>query len=214
MRNQELPTPRGPARLVVERSTSGTNGVALLFHGAGGGMTAAVLLGVRDALLKSGWDVARLDQPYRVAGRRAPDPAHYLDEVALLAVDAVRDGAPLLLGGKSSGARVACRIARPARAVGVVVLGFPLHPPGRPDRSRADELTGVRVPALVLQGTRDSFGTPAEIRAAIGRRRGITLHPVEGGDHSFAARKTDGRTTADCLAEVARTAATWAQART
>lgn len=214
MRNQQLATPRGPARLVVERSPGTTNRVALLFHGAGGDSNAAVLVGVRDALLEAGWDVARLDQPYRVAGRRAPDRAPYLDEVALLAVEAVRSDGALLLGGKSSGARVACRIARAAGASGVVALGFPLHPPGRPDRSRADELTGAGVPVLVLQGTRDTFGTPAEIRAAIGRRRGFTLHEVAGGDHSFAARKAEGRSTSECLAEVAATAARWAQART
>jgi predicted alpha/beta-hydrolase family hydrolase len=208
-----LPTPRGQARVAVERAIVRTNGTALLFHGAGGGMDAPVLLAVRDALLAGGWDVARLDQPYRVAGRRAPDPAHHLDEVALLVVEAVRGDGPLLLGGKSSGARVACRIARAAGAVGVVALGFPLHPPGRPERSRAAELAGAGVPVLVLQGTRDAFGSPDDVRAAVGRRRGLTIRAIAGGDHSYAARRADGRTTAACVAEAATLAAAWAARR-
>jgi predicted alpha/beta-hydrolase family hydrolase len=208
-------TPRGPARLAVERTTAGTtNGTALLFHGAGGDMSAAVLLAVRDALLGIGWDVARLDQPYRVAGRRAPAPAPQLDEVALLAAEEVRGAGPLLLAGKSSGARVACRTATAARAAGVVALGFPLHPPGRPEKSRAEELRNAGVPTLVLQGSRDTFGTPAEVRTALARRRGITVREIAGGDHSFGARRADGRTTADCLAEVAAATVAFAQART
>jgi uncharacterized protein len=194
-----LPTPRGQARLVVERSSGTTLGTALLFHGAGGGMDAPLLLAVRDALLAGGWDVARLDQPYRVAGRRAPAPAPHLDEVALLVVDAVRGSGPLLLAGKSSGARVACRTARAAGAAGVVCLGFPLHPPGRPEKSRADELRGVGVRTLVLQGSRDTFGSPAEVRAAVGRTRGIKVVEVEG-DHSLGRRE----------AEAAGLAAGWA----
>lgn len=205
MRN--VTTPRGVARLAVERTPVQTNGTALLFHGAGGDMNAAVLLAVRDALLDGGWDVARLDQPYRVAGRRMPDPAHHLDAVALQ-VARTFEG-PLLLGGKSSGARVACRIAKEAGAVGAFALGFPLHPPGRPEKSRAAELLGAGVPVLVVQGSRDTFGTAEDLRAIHG-----DVHEVTGGDHSFAARMADGRTTADCLAEVARVVAAWAQART
>jgi predicted alpha/beta-hydrolase family hydrolase len=173
-------------------------------------MTAPVLLAVRDVLVASGWTVARLDQPYRVAGRRAPAPAWQLDAVALLVAGAVRGEGPLLLAGKSSGARVACRTAKAAGAAGVVALGFPLHPPGRPDRSRADELLHAGAPVLVLQGERDAFGSPAEVRAAVGKRRGVTLREVAGGDHSFNARRADGRSTADCLAEVAAATDGWA----
>jgi predicted alpha/beta-hydrolase family hydrolase len=207
-----VPTPFGDARVALDHPSE-TNGTALLFHGAGGDMNAAVLLAVRDALLGAGWTVARLDQPYRVAGRRAPAPAHQLDAVALLVADAVRGEGPLLLAGKSSGARVACRTARAAGAGRVVALGFPLHPPGRPDKSRADELTGAGVPVLVLQGSRDTFGTPEEIRAAVGKRRGFTVREVAGGDHSFNARRADGRSTADCLAEVATVTVRWAARR-
>ncbi|HEU0129525.1 MAG TPA: alpha/beta family hydrolase [Mycobacteriales bacterium] len=201
-----LPTPRGMARLRVDRAEGVTNGVALMFHGAGGDTDSKVIVAVRDALLADGWAVARLDQPYVVAGRRAPAPAPHLDEVALLAAERVRGDGPLLLAGKSSGARVACRTATAAGAWGVVALGFPLHPPGRPEKSRAEELRNAGVPVLVLQGSRDAFGTPAEVRAAVGRKRGIVLREVAGGDHSYAR--------AD-LGAVAARAAEWArQART
>ena len=205
MRNVTLATPRGDARLAVDPSEGQTRGTALLFHGAGGDSNAAVLVAVRDALLATGWDVVRLDQPYRVAGRRAPDPAHLLDAVALQVAATLRG--PLLLGGKSSGARVACRIAKEAGAVGVVALGFPLHPPGRPERSRAPELLGAGVPVLVVQGSRDTFGTAEDLRAIHG-----DVHEVAGGDHSFVPRKADGRTARDCLDEVAGVVARWAQA--
>lgn len=205
MRN--VPTSRGEARLYVDRTRGQTNGTALLFHGAGGDANAAVLLAVRDALLGIGWDVARLDQPYRVAGRKAPDPARLLDAVALEVLAALKPRGPLLLGGKSSGARVACRIASATGAAGVVCLGFPLHPPGRPERSRADELLGAGVPVLVVQGSRDTFGTAADLREIHGE-----VHEVAGGDHSFVPRKADGRTPKECLDEVASVVAGWAQA--
>lgn len=200
-------TPRGVARLREDRTTSQTNGTALLFHGAGGDTDAPVLLAVRDALLEAGWDVARLDQPYRVAGRRAPDRAPHLDAVATQVAEMLPR--PLLLVGKSSGARVACRIASAVGAAGVVALGFPLHPPGRPETTRAPELLSAGVPVLVLQGSRDTFGTAADLREIHG-----DVHEVAGGDHSFVPRKADGRTARECLDEVARVVVEWAQART
>ena len=208
-----LTTARGDARVSLDSPDGETNGVAVLFHGAGGDSAAPVLLAVRDALVGAGWTVARLDQPYVVAGRRFPDPAPRLDEVALRAIAEVRqDGLPLLLAGKSSGARVACRTARAAGAAGVVALGFPLHPPGRADKSRAAELNAAGVPVLVLQGTRDTFGGPDEVRAVT--TADVSVHEVAGGDHSFDARKADGRTTAECVAEVAAETVRFAQATT
>lgn len=195
-----LATPRGAARVVVDSPTGQTNGTALLFHGAGGSTNQPVLVAVRDALVAAGWRVVRLDQPYVVAGRRSPAPAPHLDEVALLAAGEYR---PDLLVGKSSGARVACRIAATARANGVVALGFPLHPPGRPERTRAPELNAAAVPVLVLQGERDAFGTPADVRAAA--KRGIEVTAIPG-DHAI-------RTRAAIEAAVAGTVA-FAQART
>jgi predicted alpha/beta-hydrolase family hydrolase len=192
-----LRTPRGDARLSIDSPPGQTFGVALLFHGAGGGSNAPVLLAVRDALVGIGWRVARLDQPYVVAGRRAPAPAHHLDEVALLAAAEVSDG-PLVLVGKSSGARVGCRTAVAAGARSVVALGFPLHPPGRPEKTRAPELNAAGVPVLALQGSRDAFGTPAEVAAVAGPH--VVLSEVEGADHSL-------RTKAALAAAAERTAA-------
>ena len=118
-----------------------------------------------------------------------------------------------MLGGKSSGARVACRSAAAAGALGVVCLGFPLHPPGRPERSRADELLSAPCPVLVCQGSRDSFGTPDDVAAVLPRKTRVTLHAIDGGDHSFSARRADGRTTGDCLDEVASTVVQWVTAQ-
>jgi predicted alpha/beta-hydrolase family hydrolase len=207
-----LATTRGAARLTWTMPTTYA-ALAVLMHGAGGDSSSPVLLEVADRLAARGVGVVRLDQPYRVAGRRAPDPADRLDDVALEVVRHVRArrrGVPLVLGGKSSGARVACRVAERANAAAVVALGFPLRPPGRPERSRAAELLAVDwCPVLVLQGERDTFGTPADVGAILPRRSPVTLHAVAGGDHSFAARRADGRTTRECLDEVASVTADW-----
>jgi predicted alpha/beta-hydrolase family hydrolase len=156
-------TPVGPAR--VTTMGDGGRGLLCLGHGAGGGVEAADLLDVSVAAWEAGWVVARVEQPYRVAGRRMPDPAAKLD-VAWLAVTAalveVFSGLPLVHGGRSSGARVACRTADAGGAAAVVCLAFPLHPPGRPGSSRADELAVPGVPVLVVQGDRDPFGRPEE----------------------------------------------------
>jgi predicted alpha/beta-hydrolase family hydrolase len=122
-------------------------------------------------------------QPYRVAGRRTPAPAARLDEAWLAAVAALRARRglarlPLVSGGRSSGARVACRTAAAAGAAGVVALAFPLHPPGRPQVSRLEELELPRVPVLVVQGDRDPFGMPS---AAPGRQ----IVVVAGADHAL-----------------------------
>ncbi|MEH1100204.1 alpha/beta hydrolase family protein [Micromonospora sp. CPCC 205561] len=161
--DDEIPTPRGPARVVTDLPQGPPVALLALGHGAGGDVDAPDLRALRDAAVGAGLAVARVTQPYRVAGRRAPAPAGHLDEAwtAVLArLRARHPGVPLLVGGRSSGARVACRTARAVGAAGVVALAFPLHPPGRPERSRAAELdTGV--PTLVVNGDRDPFGVPA-----------------------------------------------------
>ncbi|MER7458553.1 alpha/beta family hydrolase [Micromonospora sp. NPDC126480] len=160
---EEIPTPRGPARVDVDLPAGSPVGLLVLGHGAGGGVDAPDLVAVRDAAVAAGLVVARVTQPYRVAGRRAPAPAGQLDEAWTAVVSALRErwpGVPLVVGGRSSGARVACRTAPAVGAVALVALAFPLHPPGRPERSRADELvTGL--PTLVVNGDRDPFGVPA-----------------------------------------------------
>ncbi len=140
-------------------------------------MDAPDLLAVRDLALAAGVAVARVTQPYRVAGRRAPAPANQLDEAWTAVVATLRrPRLPLIVGGRSSGARVACRTAVAVRAVGIVTLAFPLHPPGRPDKSRADELdTGL--PTLVVNGSADPFGIPEP-----GPEREIQVRPGERHD--------------------------------
>jgi predicted alpha/beta-hydrolase family hydrolase len=158
----EISTPRGPARVAVDRPAGVAGCLLLLGHGAGGDVTTPDLLAVRDAAVAAGAAVALVTQPYRVAGRRSPPPAPHLDEAWTAIVHALAadwPGVPLVFGGRSSGARVACRTAAELGAVGVVALAFPLHPPGRPDKSRAGELPAA-VPTLVVNGDRDPFGVP------------------------------------------------------
>ena len=137
----------------------------MLGHGAGGGVTATDLVAATAAALAEGVTVALVEQPYRVAGRRSPAPAAQLDTAWVAVLEQLGsgelNGLPLLVGGRSSGARVACRTAAATGAVGVVCLAFPLRPPGRPSApSRLPELDAVAVPTLVVQGEGDPFGMP------------------------------------------------------
>jgi predicted alpha/beta-hydrolase family hydrolase len=164
----EIQTEYGLARALVDVPDSTPTAVLALGHGAGGDVTVPDLTAVRNAALGVGLAVVRITQPYRVAGKRSPAPARQLDAAWLAALaGAVADpyaevplaNLPLVVGGRSSGARVACRTAVAAGAAGVLALAFPLHPPGKPDVSRGDELlTGV--PTLVVNGDRDPFGVP------------------------------------------------------
>jgi predicted alpha/beta-hydrolase family hydrolase len=152
----------------------------VLGHGAGGDVAAPDLVAVREQAVAAGAQVALVTQPYRMAGKRAPAPVGQLDEAWIAVVrqlQAETGAAPLVCGGRSSGARVACRTAGALGAAGVLALAFPLHPPGRPDRSRADELlTGV--PTLVVNGDRDPFGTPQAIGA-------VQVHVCPGERHDL-----------------------------
>jgi len=162
---REIETPTGPARVQVDEATGPARAMLVLGHGAGGGVDARDILAVRTAAVAAGVTVVRVTQPYRVAGRRAPAPAAQLD-AAWLAVIAgladLRGDLPLVTGGRSSGARVACRTAAAAGAAGVVALAFPVHLPGRPEKTRLPELDAAGVPALVVSGGRDPFGVPPE----------------------------------------------------
>ncbi|MEV0898752.1 alpha/beta family hydrolase [Actinoplanes sp. NPDC049802] len=159
-RASTVETPRGPAAVTVTEPAGPTLGLLVLGHGAGGGVDAPDLVAVHDAAVAAGMRVALVTQPYRVAGRRAPAPAGHLDEAWTVVVRALGvPEMPLIVGGRSSGARVACRTAATLGAAGVLALAFPLHPPGKPERSRAAELpTGL--PTLVVNGDRDPFGVP------------------------------------------------------
>ena len=175
----------------------------MLGHGAGGGIDAPDLLAARDAAVRLGLQVVLVEQPWRVAGRRVAEAPARLDTawLAVLAALPPADG-PLLLGGRSAGARVACRTADELGADGVLALAFPLRPPGRPDRDRGDELRRPSCPRLVVQGERDAFGVPAP-------SPGVEVHVVAGADHGFAVRRRDGRVTADVHAEVEQVMRAW-----
>ena len=161
----ELETPHGQANAHLHPAEE-PRAALVLGHGAAGGVTARDLVTVTGVALEVGVSVALVEQPYRVAGRRSPAPARQLDAAWTAVVDQLRAGElrglPLIVGGRSSGARVACRTAAATGAVGVLCLAFPLQPPRRaaPAPSRLSELDAVTVPTLVVQGSRDAFGIP------------------------------------------------------
>jgi len=157
----ELDTPHGPAHVYVQPPDDAPHGTLVLGHGAGGGVGAPDLKAAAAVANALGFTVALVEQPYRVAGRKSPAPAPQLDAAwaAVIAQLQLPDG-PLITGGRSSGARVACRTAAATGAAGVLCLAFPLHPPGRPDKSRLPELEAVTVPVLIVQGESDPFGMP------------------------------------------------------
>jgi predicted alpha/beta-hydrolase family hydrolase len=160
----DVATPHGPGQVALDRPAGDPAALVVLGHGASGGVDSADLVAVRDAMVAAGAAVARVTQPYRMAGRGVPPKPEVLDEAFAVLVAAARKRvpAPLVVGGRSSGARVACRTGRALGAVGILALAFPLHPPGKPDKSRADELD-PRVPTLVVNGDRDAFGVPEPI---------------------------------------------------
>src|ERR687887_1967694 len=144
-------TPHGPARVHLH-SANDARAALVLGHGAGGGVTAPDLVAATEAALAEGISVALVEQPYRVAGRRSPAPAHQLDAAWIAVIEHLRSDLPLVTGGRSAGARVACRTAAETGAAGVLCLAFPLHPPGRPEKTRLAELEAVDVPVLIVQG--------------------------------------------------------------
>ena len=182
----DVATPLGPAR--VRTTDGGTRGTLVLGHGAGGGIESVDLVAVTAAAAAAGWRVHGVEQPWRVAGKRiAPAPPR-LDEawtavLAALRADGLLTG-PLVLGGRSAGARVACRTADAEDAAGVLALAFPLHPPGRPEKSRAPELTAVRVPLVVVQGETDAFGGPEAVATELSGRPHASVYAVPG-DHAL-----------------------------
>jgi predicted alpha/beta-hydrolase family hydrolase len=178
----ELDTPHGPARVRLH-AVGDVRGALVLGHGAGGGVEAPDLVAATDAARAEGFSVALVEQPYLVAGRRSPAPAAQLDAAWTSVVGQLRDGElaglPIVAGGRSAGARVACRTAAETGAAAVLCLAFPVHAPGRPEKTRLDELDAVEVPVLVVQGDSDPFGMPPE---APGR----TVATVRG-NHSLKA---------------------------
>ncbi|RZS34026.1 hypothetical protein EV193_110176 [Herbihabitans rhizosphaerae] len=200
MSRTEIETAHGIARAELHCVPEG-RAALLLGHGAGGGISAPDLVAATRGAQAAGLHVALVEQPYRVAGRRAPAPAAQLDTAWLTVADALSgewfDDVPLVFGGRSSGARVACRTAGDGQAVAVVCLAFPLHPPGKPEKSRAGELDGVEVPTLVVQGENDPFGRPEGAH-----HREIVLLK---GDHSLKSdAKGVARTVEEWLGRILR----------
>ena len=158
----------------------------MLGHGAGGGVGAPDLVAATDAALAANVSVALVEQPYRVAGRRSQAPAHQLDTAWTAVLEHLRAGElkklPVITGGRSAGARVACRTAETVGASAVLCLAFPLHPPGKaddPEKSRLPELEAVPVPVFIVQGEKDQFGMPPD-----GAGREVVRVP---GNHSLRA---------------------------
>jgi uncharacterized protein len=182
----EIMTGGGPARVELDEPDSPAF-LLVLTHGAGGGVDGPDLDAARQAGRSLGAAVARVLQPYRVRGASAPGSPARQDEAWLEVVAALRarfPSIPLVQGGRSNGARVACRTARPAGAQAVVALAFPLHPPGRPERSRAAELRAAATPVLVVNGDRDPFGVPDSADASrvvvlAGETHSLSRHPQE-----------------------------------
>ncbi|HIW30315.1 MAG TPA: hydrolase [Candidatus Luteococcus avicola] len=188
--SRAVDTPRGPGRLVLDGDPSAGT-VLMLGHGAGGGIEAPDLAALAAQLPARGIAVVRFEQPWRTAGQKVAPAPKRLDEAWCLAVTDVREWlqpATLVLGGRSAGARVACRTASEQAADKVLALAFPLHLPAR-HVSRDAELLGVRVPTLVVQGTRDPMGTADEVATVLDGHAGFRLHVVPGAGHELTVGK-------------------------
>lgn len=197
-----IDTPHGTARVVQRRSVSPW-ATLVLTHGAGGGIDSPDLLTLARRLPAQGITVALVEQPWRVAGRRVAPAPRILDEGFAAAMGALRPRTPMIVGGRSAGARVACRTGRDLGAGGVLALAFPLHPPGRPERSRVHELLGSGLSTLVVQGERDALGTPQEFPLH------LPLVVVPDADHEFKLPVRSARARADVLDVVLRAARVW-----
>lgn len=206
----EVDTPVGAARVSVHRARGGpARAWFVASHGAGGGIEARDLVALAAALPARGMHVALVEQPWRVAGRRlAPAPktldAGWRPVLTEISRRNRAEGLPVFGAGRSAGARVACRMAGETGVAGVVALAFPLHPPGRPERSRLAELLGAGVPTLVVQGERDSFGGPTEFP-----EEGPSVLAVPFADHGFAVPKRAATTQEAALALITAGVGDW-----
>ncbi|MCX5375969.1 alpha/beta family hydrolase [Streptomyces sp. NBC_00091] len=207
-RTESVDTPAGEARITWHTARAARL-VLALGHGAGGGIEARDLQALAAALPARGVTVALVEQPWRVAGKKVAAAPKVLDEGWRALWPALeRPGPPVVAGGRSAGARVACRTAAALGAAGVLALAFPLHPPGRPESSRAAELLDAGRPTLVVQGGRDPFGRPGEFPPS-GAQDPYELVEVPFGDHGFAVPKKAGPTQEEALAVITGAVAPW-----
>jgi hypothetical protein len=195
-------TPHGEARLHRDRSRHPT-ATLVLGHGAGGGVESRDLQALARELPRQGITVVRVEQPWRVAGKRLAPRPQVLDECLVAATDRLRVRTPLVVGGRSAGARSAARCARRMGAAAYLALAFPLHPPGKPEKSRLDELESVEVPTLIIQGERDTFGTPEEFP----ERFDMTVVP--GADHGFKVPRSGPVSQDDALMIIVEATLEW-----
>lgn len=202
---RRVETPHGEARLVTDRARS-PRATVLLSHGAGNGIDTADLEALAAALPRQGVTVVRLEQPWKVAGRKVATPPRTLDEGLLAAANVLRTRTPLVVGGRSAGARSAARSARRLGAVGCLALAFPLHPPGHPEKSRLAELGGSGVPTLVIQGERDPMGRPEEFPGDLDH---VDLTVVPGADHGLKVPRSGPVSQSEALSIVVESTLEW-----
>ncbi|HEX6207528.1 MAG TPA: alpha/beta family hydrolase [Actinomycetota bacterium] len=200
-----IETPKGPVSALLEGPEGGP--LLVLAHGAGNDMRTPLFDGLAQGLASRGVATLRFNFPYKEQGRRAPDPERTLRDAWLAAFEhAAALSDVVWVGGKSLGGRIASLVVTEGlAAAGIVFVGYPLHPPGKPERIRDAHLPGIEVPMLFLQGTKDPFARWELLEPLVERLPDATLHPVDGGDHSFRVRgqPKDDAATGRALGEVA-----------
>lgn len=212
MRSESFPIAVGTSLTTgLLYGADGARGALVLAHGAGAPQTHPWMVALARAVAVRGVDVVTFNFIYTEEKRRAPDKNPLLEETWRAAIGAVRARADamhtrLFIGGKSMGGRIATQVATSpdVEVAGIVLLGYPLHPPGKPEQLRAAHLPSVRAPMLFVQGSRDAFGSPAELAPIVnGLVTGTRLFVIEGGDHSFAVPKRNGESFESVVARVA-----------
>jgi uncharacterized protein len=201
-----VPTSYGEARLHIDRARHPV-ATLVLGHGAGKGEDSADLMALAAALPRHGISVFRIEQPWHVAEKKVASRPEVLDAVTVTCVNAIRVRTPIVLGGRSAGARVACRQARALGAVGCVALAFPLHPPGKPNSTRLQELLESGVPTFVMQGEKDVFGGPDEFPEH------VELTVIPDADHGFRVPQRAALSQEETLTLIVEAAVEWVTAR-
>ena len=205
MSGSRIPTPHGDGRSSTYRARK-PMATLLLSHGAGGGIGSRDLQGLARDLPRQGVTVVLFEQPWVLAGRKVATPPPTLDDGLRAAARRLRPNTPLVVGGRSAGARSAARTARELGAAGCLALSFPLHPPGRPRNSRLPELAGAGVPTLVVQGEKDTFGGPEEFPDGLDH---VDMAVVPGGDHGLKVPRSGPISQEDAQAIVVEATLEW-----